>query len=424
MSIVSVSELDLFGKPSVQTSIEHTTEKDHYPISSMIESGPLEFTITGSGDEYLDLSSAYLHVTASISVGGVTNPTDDDKVAPVNNWVQSLFSQVDVSLNGKMVSSSSNTYAYRAYIETLLTFGKAYKKTYLTNSMWYKDTAGHMNDLGDENVGTTKRSNLTAHGKKVDMIGYIHDDVFRQTRLLPPGVTVKVRFVRATEQFSLISTRAGYKTEISSAILYVKKCKVNPEVCLALASVHKQNNMYFPIKRVDCKVFTIPAGSLSAFKEGIISGQLPKKIVVGCVRNTAYSGVYNENPFNFEHFNLSNIAVHIDGQSDTVPSLDPDFTNSLYLRCFHSMFGGAGKVNTDEDLDVSRTEYDKGYTLYGFNLATDHDQVFEVTKRGSVRIDLKFDVALAHTINVIVYAEYENVIQIDSARNVLLDYSN
>ena len=71
-------------------------------------------------------------------------------------------------------------------------------------------------------------------------------------------------------------------------------------------------------------------------------------------------------------------------------------------------------MNTDEDLDVSRTEYDKGYTLYGFNLATDHDQVLEVSKRGSVRIDLKFDVALAHTINVIVCAEYENVIQIDA----------
>ena len=76
MSIVSVSELDPFGKPSVQTSIEHTTEKDHYPISSMIESGPLEFTITGSGDKYLDLSSVYLHLTASISVGGVTTPTE------------------------------------------------------------------------------------------------------------------------------------------------------------------------------------------------------------------------------------------------------------------------------------------------------------------------------------------------------------
>ena len=162
---------------------------------------------------------------------------------------------------------------------------------------------------GGENVGTTKRSNLTAHGKKVDMIGYIHDDVFRQPRLLPPGVSVKTRFVRATEQFCLISTRVGYKTEISSAIVYVKKCKFNPEVCLALASVHNKNNMYFPIKRVDCKVFTIPAASLSVFKEGIISGHLPNKIVVGCVRNTAYNGIYNENPFNFEHFNLLTLTL-------------------------------------------------------------------------------------------------------------------
>ena len=121
----------------------------------MIKSGPLEFTITGSGDEYLDFSSAYLHLTASTSVGGVTNPTEDDKVATVNNWVQSLCSQVDVSLNGKMVSSSSNTYAYRVYIETLLTFGKTYKKIFRTNFMWYKDTAGNMNDIRDEKVGTT-----------------------------------------------------------------------------------------------------------------------------------------------------------------------------------------------------------------------------------------------------------------------------
>ena len=133
--------------------------------------------------------------------------------------------------------------------------------------------------------------------------------------------------------------------------------------------------------------------------------------MVGCIRNTAYNGEYNDTPFNFEHFNLSNIAVHIDGHSDTMSSLDPEFANSLYLRCFHSMFEGAGKLNPDEDLDVSQTEYHKGYTLYGLG-------------SGSVCIYLKFDVALAHTVNVIVCAEYENVIQIDSARSVLLDYSN
>ena len=52
----------------------------------------------------------------------------------------------------------------------------------------------------------------------------------------------------------------------------------------------------------------------------------------------------------------------------------------MHPKCFHSMFGSAGKVNTDEELDVSRSEYDKEYTMYAFNLATDHDQVFDVSK--------------------------------------------
>ena len=101
-----------------------------------------------------------------------------------------------------------------------------------------------------------QQGNLTAKGKNVDIIGYIHDNVFRQTRLLPPGVTVKVGFVGATEQFSLISTKAWHKTDICSAVMHVKKSKVNSEVCLTLSSVHRKSNMYFPITRLDCKVFT------------------------------------------------------------------------------------------------------------------------------------------------------------------------
>ena len=424
MSIVSVSELDLFAKPPIQTSIEHATVKDNYPISSMIESGPLEFTITGNGEEYLDLSSAYLHIVAHVSKSGVANPEATDKALPVNNWAHSLFSQIDVSINGKMVSSSSNTYAYRAYIESLLSFGKACKKTFLTNSLWYKDTAGHMDSLEIVNAGAKKRLLLTTDEKKVDLIAYIHDDIFRQNRLIPPGVTVRVRFIRSPDNFNLMATKPGYKSLISSAVLYVKKCKVNPEVSLAHASVLRKSNMQFPIKRVDCKVFSISAGSLSAYKEGILSGQLPKRIVIGCVRNSAYNGMHTENPFDFAHFNLQHLTVHINGQSDSIPSLDPDYANDLYLRCYHSLFGGVGKVNTDEDFDVSRTEYNKGFALYAFNLATDDDEVFEVSKQGSVRVDLKFASALEHTINVIVYAEYENIIQIDASRNVLLDYSN
>ena len=102
-----------------------------------------------------------------------------------------------------------------------------------------------MNGIYDENSGAMKRSNLTVEGKKVDKIGYIHDDVFRHTILQHPYVIVKLRFVWSTEQFSRTSTKVGYNTDIFSAVIYVKKCKVNPEVGLALGSVHKKEQHAF-----------------------------------------------------------------------------------------------------------------------------------------------------------------------------------
>ena len=51
----------------------------------------------------------------------------DAVVGPTNLLLNSLFSQVDVFFNDKLISSSSNTYAYRAYLETLLNYGKAAK---------------------------------------------------------------------------------------------------------------------------------------------------------------------------------------------------------------------------------------------------------------------------------------------------------
>ena len=47
---------------------------------------------------------------------------DISNIGQVNNFMHSLFSQVDVSFNQKLVTPPSNSYAYRAYIENLLNY--------------------------------------------------------------------------------------------------------------------------------------------------------------------------------------------------------------------------------------------------------------------------------------------------------------
>ena len=180
------SELDLFAVPPTQTSIDEGQWIEHQPMTSLDSGGPIEFVVPGTGDAYIDLANTYLFVRAKIIRGAGTNLADDTPVAPVNNWLHSLFSQVDVYLNDTLVTPSSNTYPFRAYVETLLSYGAEAKKTQLTSQLWYKDTAGHMDatQANGGNAGLIERRRHIVGSRVVEMMGRLHVDLFMQDRFL------------------------------------------------------------------------------------------------------------------------------------------------------------------------------------------------------------------------------------------------
>jgi hypothetical protein len=110
------SELDLFTLPATQTSIESGKWIQYKPISSLTDDSPIEFVIPSHGDEYTDLSNTLINIKARILKpdGSKLDAAADTNIGPVNNWLHSLFSQVDLYVNQKLVSPQNNTYAYRA----------------------------------------------------------------------------------------------------------------------------------------------------------------------------------------------------------------------------------------------------------------------------------------------------------------------
>ena len=228
------SELDLFAVPPTQTSIEEGGWIEHQPLTSLDSGGPIEFILPGTGDAYLDLANTYLLVRAKIVNGNGTDIVADTPVAPVNNWLHYLFSQVDVYLNDTLVTPSSNTYPFRSYVETLLSYGAEAKKTQLTSQLWYKDTAGHMEATQENagNVGLVDRCRHIAESRVVDMMGRLHVDLFLQDKFLINGVDVKRRLVRSKYAFSLMAGGANpdYKVRIVEAILFARKAVLSPTV--------------------------------------------------------------------------------------------------------------------------------------------------------------------------------------------------
>ena len=91
-----------------------------------------------------------------------------------------------------------------------------------------------------------------------------------------------------------------------------------------------------------------------------------------------------------------------------------------------SLFTGTDKEIRDECHDITREDYRKGYALYAFELSPDlaEEEHFNLTKQGTVRMELNFGAALLKNVAVVAYAEFENAIKIDRSRNVIYDFGS
>ena len=200
-------ELDLFSVPTTQTSIEEGRWVEMGPITPVTHSSDMiEFDIPASDSEYIDLESCYLRVKAKVVKADGTALTpppaaggDDpaDNVAPVNLFLHALFSQVDFSMKNTVVTTSNNTYPYKAYIETLLSFGEEAKDSQLTAALWYKDGGDFV--LDDTNTGYVKRKALASRSNLIDMAGKLHVDLMFQERCILNGVPMKLRLTRTRD---------------------------------------------------------------------------------------------------------------------------------------------------------------------------------------------------------------------------------
>ncbi|XP_066552430.1 uncharacterized protein LOC136718573, partial [Amia ocellicauda] len=92
------------------TSIKKIFYVEVPPLTVLSDNAPLEFYITGNGEDYLDLNNTVIYLTCKITKHDGTDLAQDDWVGLVNYPVASLFSQVDITIGDRLISQSNNCY--------------------------------------------------------------------------------------------------------------------------------------------------------------------------------------------------------------------------------------------------------------------------------------------------------------------------
>ncbi|XP_033221194.1 uncharacterized protein F54H12.2-like [Belonocnema kinseyi] len=287
------TELDLFSLPPTQTSIESSQWVHYKPVSSLKDDSPIEFVIPCHGEEYIDLAHTILSVLVKVE-----SPTETSAIAGglksvsvINNLLHSMFNQVDVYFNQKLVSPPNNTYAYRAYLEILLNYGSAAKKSHLTSALWAANTTGEMEDLTTKDTGIDIRRDHFGAGTTIDLIDHLHCDIFNQNKLLLNGVEMLLRLVRAKYAFCLMDPVKACSLHILEASLLVRRSKLSPCILLAHAKALSQGTTKYPIMRARSQALTLHGGIYDETHDDVILGQLPKRIIIDFVENRTFNEI-------------------------------------------------------------------------------------------------------------------------------------
>lgn len=332
-------ELSLFASPTNQVAVEKVYFTEARPISSIgVSDTPIEIVVSGSGAEYIDFKRSKLYVKARILKADGSTMAANEKTGIVNLPLQSMFSQMDVYLNNKLVSFNTNNYPWKAYLKTILFSGTDELYSQKQSELFYKDE-GNLNDANaynGGNAGLVMRYAYTQQSKVFELEGNLMEDIFDTDKYLINGVDVYIKLFRSSAPFVIISAKStpAYKIELLDVVYKVAKVRVDPGVLLNHSKQIEATPVKYTLTRNELKMNTIPKGSTEFYWDNIFPQAIPDRIVVALVDQKAVNGDYTTNPFNFEHMGLTDVGIYINGESVPGRPLKTDFSAGLYSDAF------------------------------------------------------------------------------------------
>jgi hypothetical protein len=92
---------------------------------------------------------------------------------------------------------------------------------------------------------------------------------------------------------------------------------------------------------------------------------------------------------------------------------------------YQTLFSGFAIHHGNTDIQITPAQFMKGSFMLVFDLTPDgcaSEGDTSLPENGSIRIELKFDEALAEAVTILLYQEFDASIQIDGLRNITTDF--
>ena len=436
-SVKALPEFDIFTVPPTQSTIEQDLLTEHRPISTLDPRACIEFNFSSGIDEYLRLDKSLffmkLRITIEKPLNAEVKMVDWGKVSTVNNLLNSLFKQIDLTIGDRIINPPHQTYSYKTDIELKLGKSREAKETFLNSSFWFEKQETNPETPNSEINGLIKpesTSDLTK-SKEIDLLGKIHLAMFEQPKALLGGCNIRIKFIPNDPSFYLMMpTDVRLKTiEFTDASLYVHRSKIARPILDAHLRALEIANAKYQLRESFVVPVTINQGVMDQYIDNIHNGQLPKRAFVVFVEHAAFNGSYLHNPYNYQNFGLCHLAFYLNGVQYPEKPFTPDFSNGLYVREYFSLFEATNQDTIDSCITIKRKDFTNGNNIFAVNFNPDLSSgccaIGHVNplKFGSLRLQVRFKNPLEKTITALVYLDYDCLLEINKDRNAFFQFN-
>lgn len=417
----------MFKVPNTITAFDYEKYFHYKPAAALTSSSWIEFRIAGT-EEMIDLSKMYIEIelkilqsdgsalpSAAAAAGAAANLYES--IVPANYLLGALIQQLDVYLSNTLITTATNMYAYRAYLDTLLYNSEKSKKTYEYTSMYE-----------DDKEKRKERIKRIYSGKSIKLVGPLHTDLGQQERLLISFVDIIIRLNLSDPSFCLQiegGTTDRPKIQIVDTTLHVCKRKlfIDNEVSL-LQTLETTTAKYF-YNHTMLRHRIIDENVQQIYFDQLFPSSLPRRFVVGIVPAKAMNGDYKSDPFQFSSQNVSEIKAYIDSQQVPVPAITLDMSDDDFARAYFLFFQQMNSLEPTSLLSVTPAQYKSRSCFFAFTLSPENDlddgEFVSLIRRGNCRLDISFKAPTTEHLALIIYSHFPSVLQIAADRTVLLE---
>jgi len=146
--------------------------------------------------------------------------------------------------------------------------------------------------------------------------------------------------------------------------------------------------------RVELKTITFSAGSKSLLIDKAVLAPVPKRLLLTMVKNADFIGTVDTNPFKFQHYEISDFSLFVNGKQYRNDGLflgiDHEKTSVMGYR---TLFEGSGIHHPNAGRQITHDKFVNVYFMLLFDLTHVQDASEAHTshpEQGNIRVELHY----------------------------------